>query len=65
MWGIVAAVIVVLALAWSFWPRTGVTPPAASDITSSTTNAPATTTAPAAPAPATNTPAPAAPAPAQ
>ncbi|PZM13713.1 hypothetical protein CPY51_12565 [Rhizobium tubonense] len=68
MWASVAAAIVVLALAWSYWPRTSA-PPVTAPAETSTTQPPATTTAPATPpatttAPATPAPAPA-PAPAQ
>lgn len=64
MWISLAAIVVILALAWSYWPRTGappVSPPAAE---TTTTTPPASTMTPATPAPATPpaTTAPAAPA---
>ncbi|KAA0692631.1 hypothetical protein DTW90_27220 [Neorhizobium sp. P12A] len=62
MWGVIAAVIVIAAVAWSMWPRTA-TPPV-SPPAQTTTNQPATTTAPATPPAAPATPAPATPAPA-
>ncbi|MGO4570043.1 hypothetical protein AB4Z52_34690 [Rhizobium sp. 2YAF20] len=47
MWASVAAVVVILALAWSLWPRTSSQPVTAPAGETSTTQPPVTSTAPA------------------